>query len=379
MSIITFILSALLIGFGGYALYSGFDIVTTERGLALTLCGTMALSIGVVVLALGFMMIWLKRISENLILQTENVQDDIDLRDVTPNAVLSSNAAASDSETHVTAQKAIESHPIDSLIDTRPIEPIAAAPSSSLSTSPVATSPVPSSLVPSSLVPSSLVPSSLASRFAPISSSYKSIGAVAAGAGAIAVGASLSAPSFAQEEVDLKSEDANSQDDAQSTPHQEPESAIELPVEEQSSFVDLDKLIDELAVETSAAAQAAPQIETEINQSEVASISAFEAELRSSDLKQDLEQDMNIFEDEIAHILPQEGREKDVKNQDVLNVDEIPDEDSEIIGEYDSGGVTYTLYSNGSVIAQAGEISEKYNSLEALKAALEDGSSAFKA
>jgi hypothetical protein len=359
MSIITFILSALLIGFGGYALYSGFDIVTTERGLALTLCGTMALSIGVVVLALGFMMIWLKRISENLILQTENVQDDIDLRDVTPNVALSSHAVPSDSETHVSAQKAIEPHPIDSLIDTRPIEPIAAAPSSSLS-----------------VAPPSPVIASPASRFAPISSSYKSIGAVAAGAGAIAVGASLSAPSFAQEEVILKSEDANSQDDAQSTPHQEPESAIELPVEEETSFVDLDKLIDELAVETSAAAQAAPQIETEINQTEIASISAFEAELRSNDLKQDLEQDMNIFEDEIAHILPQEEHEKDVQNQDI---DSKIDEDSEIIGEYDSGGVTYKLYSNGSVIAQAGDISEKYNSLEALKAALEDGSSVFKA
>jgi hypothetical protein len=77
MSIITFILSILLIGFGGYALYSGFDIVTTERGLALTLCGTMALSIGFVILTLGFVLVQLKRIAANLIVQAEIEIDDV--------------------------------------------------------------------------------------------------------------------------------------------------------------------------------------------------------------------------------------------------------------------------------------------------------------
>ncbi len=363
MAIITFILSILLIGFGGYALYSGFDIVTTERGLALTLCGTMALSIGFVVLALGFVLIVLKNIATNLIVQTEAEQGDFGLSDITPNVALSNNFVPSKSDPSLALEENLSAQKIiDPQTEVLPTIPISSIPSSTLS----ATSPSP------------------ASRFAPISSSYKTVGAIAAGAGVIAAGTGLASPRSAEQDLveqellsqeDNKKDDDkddNMQDEALVTKFQETHAAIEAPIYEDSSFVDLDKLIDELAVETSAAAQATSTIEPEQEQNEISSLSVFEAELRASDLKQDLEQDINIFEDEIAHVLPQDDQTQEIENH-------VADEDAEIIGSYDSGGVTYTLFADGGVLAEAGDISERYHSLEALKAALEDGSSAFKA
>ena len=53
------------------------------------------------------------------------------------------------------------------------------------------------------------------------------------------------------------------------------------------------------------------------------------------------------------------------------------DEAGEVIGSYESAGVTYTLHADGSVIAEAGATRETYPSLEALRGAFERGESAF--
>jgi hypothetical protein len=42
-----------------------------------------------------------------------------------------------------------------------------------------------------------------------------------------------------------------------------------------------------------------------------------------------------------------------------------------IVGSYESGGITYTLYEDGGVTAQAGDIVEHYESLDALRAAFD--------
>jgi hypothetical protein len=377
MSIITFILSALLVGFGGYALYSGFDIVTTERGLALTLCGTMALSIGIVVFALGFILVQLKRIAANLNVQTELETDDDGLSDVIP--------------------KVITPHITDFNYEARDVhaEKTQEAPLLSEPTSPLSKSEPPLSI-------------SSVSRFSPISSSYKSVGALAAGAGIIAAGTGFVTSSFATKEQDKHDEDdqinnpemqntnapqnmiqdhdiiqdhaiqdhpiqdhANQDHANQDHANQDHAFVPETQIQEELSYVDLDKLIDELAVETSITAQNPPHGKTGISTPVVEPLSAFEAELRGDDLRQDLEQDLGLFEGEVAHVLPHDKKDDAIDSQ--------TDEEPKIIGAYDSGGVTYTLYSDGGVVAQAGDISEEYSSLEALKAALEDGSSAFKA
>jgi hypothetical protein len=351
MSIITFILSALLVGFGGYALYSGFDIVTTERGLALTLCGTMALSIGIVVFALGFILVQLKRIAANLNVQTELETDDDGLSDVIPNVITPHITDFNYEARDVHAEKTQE------------------APLLSEPTSPLSKSEPPLSI-------------SSVSRFSPISSSYKSVGALAAGAGIIAAGTGFVTSSFATKEQD-KHDDENQINNPEMQNTNAPQNMIqdhtiqdhaivpETQIQEELSYVDLDKLIDELAVETSITAQNPPHGKTDISTPVVEPLSAFEAELRGDDLRQDLEQDSGLFEDEVAHVLPHDKKDDAPDSQ----IDEEP----KIIGAYDSGGVTYTLYSDGGVVAQAGDISEEYSSLEALKAALEDGSSAFKA
>lgn len=352
MSIITFILSALLVGFGGYALYSGFDIVTTERGLALTLCGTMALSIGIVVFALGFILVQLKRIAANLNVQTELETDDDGLSDVIPNVITPHITELNYDAEGVHAKKTQDAPPLS--------EP----------TSPLSISEPPLSI-------------SSVSRFSPISSSYKSVGVLAAGAGVLAAGTGFVTSSFA-----TKKQDKHDEDDQINNPEMQntnvtqniiqdhdviQDHAIvpETQIQEELSYVDLDKLIDELAVETSITAQNPPHGQTDVSTPVVEPLSAFEAELRGDDLRQDLEQDLGLFEDEVAHVLPH-GKKDDAP-------DSQTDEEPKIIGAYDSGGVTYTLYSDGGVVAQAGDISEEYSSLEALKAALEDGSSAFKA
>ena len=50
---------------------------------------------------------------------------------------------------------------------------------------------------------------------------------------------------------------------------------------------------------------------------------------------------------------------------------------SDIIGSYESAGVKYTLYEDGSVVAESGKMRETYASLEELRTAFERGESVF--
>ena len=66
MAYVVFLLGLMLGGCGGYVLYLGFDDLTTERGLALTMSGTVAFSVGVAVLAIGFGILKLGSIGRKL-------------------------------------------------------------------------------------------------------------------------------------------------------------------------------------------------------------------------------------------------------------------------------------------------------------------------
>ena len=328
MSVITFLLSALLIAGGGYALLSGFDIVTTERGLALTLCGTMALSIGVAVLALGFILVRLGKLKlVQSALEPASYSDtnsDFDLR--------------SDLQDEISAN---------------------------LSEMKAATQPSSSGF-----------------------GSYKTAGALAAGAGVMAAGAGLAsafnferkpdeneqpaqkAPEhFALDEIEADKEIIT--DEVRISSPNLKDALIEEPVlEADDTFADLDKLIDELAVETSATAYAATDenskaADMQVNEQKL-SDNSFETELRIHNVNYEPLEDMSI-----EHILPSE-------DVDTVEPSQIEVPEAEIIGAYDSGGVTYTLYSDGGVVAEAGDQREQYGSLEALKAALENGTSVFK-
>ncbi len=331
MSVITFLLSALLIAGGGYALISGFDIVTTERGLALTLCGTMALSIGVVVLALGFILVRLGKLKfPQPALNSASYSDvspDFGLRSDLPDEI-----SANLSEMKA-ATMSNSSNPAGS----------------------------------------------------PTLGSYKTAGALAAGAGVMAAGAGV-ASAF----------DFGDKPDQQEHPvHKEPEhlaldgieavketvvdeipvfspdlkeALVEEPVlEPDDTFADLDKLIDELAVETSITAYAATNENVKTPDVQIIEQNipenSFESELRTHNVNHEPLEDTSV-----EHVLLNEDAE----------ASEVKDPEPEIIGAYDSGGVTYTLYSDGGVVAEAGDQREQYSSLEKLKAALENGTSVFK-
>ena len=66
MAYIVFLLGLMLTGCGGYVLYLGFDDLTTERGLALTMSGTVAFSVGIAVLSIGFGVLALGRLARML-------------------------------------------------------------------------------------------------------------------------------------------------------------------------------------------------------------------------------------------------------------------------------------------------------------------------
>ena len=66
MAYIIFLLGAALGIGGGYALYLGFDDLTTERGLALTMAGTVGLSVGIAVIGISFTIITLRALGKKL-------------------------------------------------------------------------------------------------------------------------------------------------------------------------------------------------------------------------------------------------------------------------------------------------------------------------
>ncbi len=341
MSIITFFLSAVLMAVGAYALVSGFDIVTTERGLALTLCGTMALSIGSVVLALGFVLVRLRELKS----VTPALEDgpyfktspDLGLRSDLPDGI---------------------SDNLDSMLDNMK------------------------------------APKSI-SRTAP--SPYMSANTLAAGAGLIAAGAVAASTLNSKDKTDVEEHHAqqepanleinqvNSVEHSASGENHETEirvsgSDIDISTSKiyntdprensDDAFADLDKLIDELAMETSVAAHAEPADNAAfVNIQPVEEknhVSTFGAELNSQIFNEDSTENTSV-----THVLPSDTSE------DVFEPHATVSE-AEIIGAYDSGGVTYTLYSDGGVVAEAGDQREEYASLEALKAALENGRSVFK-
>ncbi len=341
MSFIIFLLSAILIAGGSSALIMGFDIVTTERGLALTLCGTMALSIGVVVLALGFILVRLGKLK----------------------------LAQSVSDFNYTSE------PAGKTGLRRDLQDDVSANLSDMKT--------------------------FADSASSATRSYKTAGALAAGAGAMAAGMGLAGSGFAsklaeQEKSNLSHKPAENLPDYNALDviesdidHGSKETsenerlaadtrADEIHSYSDDTFADLDKLIDELAVETSATVLRDPHV-TEPDASEEFK-TAFSDEPPSQSYVPNIAQNVD-FSQSVTHVQPENISVEHVLPVDGHDTAYIPETSapaSEIIGAYDSGGVTYTLYADGGVVAEAGERREQYSSLEALKAALEDGTSVFK-
>jgi hypothetical protein len=127
---------------------------------------------------------------------------------------------------------------------------------------------------------------------------------------------------------------------------------------------DLDQIMEKLELEN-----ITPH-ETEINKPYTI-VSAFEAELRTQTDIEPEHHDHSIQSAEMDY-------EQDLA-QDEFVAHTAPNTHSEIIGTYESAGVTYTLYAEGGVSAKAGNITEHYTSLEELKAAFGNGKSAFSA
>ncbi len=300
MAIILFLLSFVLMGAGSYALYAGFDIVTTERGLALTLCGTMAFSIGCVVFALGYISVQLNRIRVKL------------------------------------------SKPRASSVDVPVVQDY---------------------VMQSETTPPDFVPPK-----------HHTAATIAASASVIAVGSALASHmSEAQDVIEHeKHEHIGAEHVEARAAHVE--THVDPIAETPLSDDELDKLLNELSIKPEPVLEHEHHQEPEL-EFEPEHEQEHEAEYEHEAIHHEIvhhEEHVSAFDSELRSHMNDENEHynKQVHHTPIIEPD--------IIGTYDSGGVSYTLYSNGSVMAQAHDIIEKYASLEALKAALEDGSSAFK-
>ncbi len=322
MAIFTFVLGSILLGLGGYGIYMGFDIVDTDRGLAMTLCGTITFLFGILIAILGFALVYLGRIRAVL----------VDIAEGLPAPAMES----------VTA-------PARPKIGTREIA-----------------------------------------------------GGAVIGAGAIAAGAALST----QLNTGYKDQDPDLKDMVLDTPSSPSKGQIQA----DNSGDDLDRLIEELTLDSKAVLPKIIPVQNDAVQDhnhdfqdhdmfdfdksevtpEVKAASDTPAPVENAAIL-NTDHGSGVFEAELRNEL--DSHVKDVHLQadiaakhekDQMDAD-VPDsgilhgaeEETDIIGSYESAGVTYTLIADGSVIAKANNITEKYGSLEALKAAFESGKSAF--
>ena len=375
MAYIVFFLAALLGFGGGYSLFYGFDDLTTERGLALTLSGTVALSIGIVTFAIGFGLLHLSKIARLL----------TELKSI-----------ANGAQYGIEQERSIDRNILNSMED---------------------------EMLQSMHIPSR--PPAVAATESARENGYLNTGlpraSTLAGAGVIAAAAAATASVMAGPSKEEREKEAASPEPLQA------EAAVE-PLRERASssfaesHADISRLIDELSSEEPEL-QASPETvnpdfglphaDTHVHgDAETVSHSTFEAEIL-----RELSEAPTREIDEVAPETPIPTQEHAIESHhdnekeevtaqphsaepaDVIalpdhatehfdnedrhedghghHFDAEPAEPVEVIGSYESAGVTYTLYADGSVVAQEGSMRESYPSLEALKLAFERGESIF--
>lgn len=377
MAYIIFVLGVMLAGSGGYALYSGFDDLTTERGLALTLSGTVGVSIGFVVIAISFGLWYLSRISRKL--------DDLKA---------ATNAVALEIGQAMTLPKETESQVLSAIEDAVFAEPpppaadMAPMRDRSLSRDASKSDPMvetvlgledgfgrrpPREVPERPVVPTATVepkPDSATPKLGGLSSlSRINTGVAAAGAATAAVAA---AATLAEGER------------AQPVNAPAKNGAAEAPASERNLMeaqADINRLIEELAIGDMAASAHPDTVKPDFAKADGVESKPEPAANFDATLLEELGKPTpaSTPEHPILELSSEnEAAEPVVEDAPVVAPPHaVAENENEVIGSYESAGVTYTLYADGSVIAESGQIRESYPSLEALRTAFERGESVF--
>ncbi len=321
MGYLILLLGMVLAGSGGYALLFGFDDLTTERGMTLTLGGTIGLSVGIVVIALSFALFSLKKIVRRLEAVKQQLANLNQMAGSTP-----------------LASKAVDPELLDA------VEAAIQAP------------PKP----------------------APSNGSGMPAAGMAAGAAILGAGAVVAATLADQADPKAKAPGGNDALAGAEIPMADIP-AIERKSEPKSDFglgqsqADISHVLAELGEEPHVAARSAAD---EMPAPAVYAPDSFEAAI----LRELDEANPPVEADKPVKAGPAHGDKDPMERLDIETLVEnhaAPTQISEVIGAYESAGVTYTLHADGSVVATAGTLRERYDSLEALRAAFERGESAF--
>lgn len=380
MAYIVFCLGVVLAGCGGYALYSGFDDLTTERGLALTLSGTVGLSIGLVVVAISFGLFFLGRISRKL----------DELKTVTADLASELNQAmALPKETESQVLSAVEDAVFAEALQAAPDTP----PSLGRSEPTPRTDPSHDPMLETVLglednfglrpvreakerptVASNPTGSDAASRSGGLSSLGRASAGIAA-AGIVTAGVAAAA-TLAEDEAPAESETtspAETNDIAA-----EPPAAASAEQDFMGSQADINRLIEELSISDMSGSAHPDTVNPDFAKVEVAPSETRQEPSPSFDVALLEELGTPTPASTPEHpIIELKSDPAPIEDEPPAPLPSVPALENEVIGSYESAGVTYTLYADGSVVAEAGQMRETYASLEALRAAFERGESVF--
>ena len=390
MAYIVFFLGLVLAGSGGYALYSGFDDLTTERGLALTLSGTIGVSIGLVIVAISFGLWHLSRIgrklddlkaatndlaseiSQALSLPKETegqvfnaIEDAIfaETVQVTPSAArnISHDEAADRNET--SQDSMLET--VLGLEDTYGRRPSREASDRSGTAS--------ASNGASKANGSDLAGAGGLSSSGRLSAGVASVGVASAGIAAATTLTERGGLGDSDAATDSVAADASDRSTEASPPERnfmESEADInrlieELSIGDMSGSAHPDTVNPDFAKLDSVGSDPVPEVPP-------ASFDlALLEELGKPTPASTPEHPILELNSEPVVVEPAPERHSEMQSAQASTVE------NEVIGSYESAGVTYTLYADGSVVAESGQMREFYPSLEALRTAFERGESVF--
>jgi len=417
MAYLVFLLALLLGGCGGYVLYLGFDDLTTQRGFAYTMSGTVAFCAALLLLTAGFGLLWLKRLVQRL--------DRMAI--VLAERPLAAASSADGIEPPIVENLVLGAVEEAILADIEPPQMSAPPPPQQRPTVP----PEPAGKKASSNV---------------FGERWRGA-AVGLGAGAVA-GAAVAGSSAGRDDEHAAGQRNGAEDEAATAPEPErPAEPVDRPSTLAATHAEIDRLLDELAAGDPFAAPGAKRdrasddalppeppfyrqhaLDVELAPEPVTSMPASEGvvaeEVAPTSYKPEVEpephspepveQSETLSDDQAfapegieAVVEPPTGEPEPEPEPDQLEPAAFSDEDlapldplppgdpdelreathrepepgpeREVIGSYESAGVTYTLFADGSVVAESQEAREEYPSLEALRHAFERGESVFSA
>ena len=363
---------------GGYALYSGFDDLTTERGVALTLSGTIAISVALVVVGIGFLLLALSRVSHRidalrvettdlgrsiLATLTEHLQPEQDVVYDEVNAFepddvqILGHAARDRGDALDRSERELGSAELRP-----PADPLTAIVSSAASYDVEHERPATSIDAPGALDATrseiNLLIEDLDVEHRSVedrSIEDRSIKDLSAHHGLQSVAQDVATDRGPGEERIVDSVDASQAGS---------DHAPVVPTQAALGEVDL-----EPAGTVDAGPTQLQETASEASDDRHAPHASFADDL-SDEFWKDQAGDSSTTPHGEAAIHPDRSSGSDAPTVDAA---------SDSIGSYESAGVTYTLYADGSVVAQADKMREVYPSLEALRGAFERGESVFSA